>query len=61
MLDCVSKPVKWNNIDLDVYISMGIAIYPMDSDNTKGLMHSADNAMYSTRKKGGNSYNFYIE
>lgn len=61
MLDYVAKPVKWNNANLDVHISIGIAIYPDDSDNTKDLIHNADTAMYFTKKKGGKDYNFYIE
>lgn len=61
MLDYVAKPVKWNNASLDVHISIGIAIYPDDSDKTKDLIHNADTAMYFTKKKGGNDYNFYIE
>ncbi|MBU3188903.1 diguanylate cyclase [Clostridium bowmanii] len=60
MLDYVAKPVQWNNVNLDVDISIGIAIYPGDSDNMKDLIHNADNAMYFTKKKGGKDYNFYI-
>ena len=61
MLECVAKPVKWNDFDLEVSISIGIAIYPEDGESKKGIIHNADNAMYSTKQKGGNSYNFYIE
>jgi diguanylate cyclase (GGDEF)-like protein/PAS domain S-box-containing protein len=61
MLDYIAKPVKWNNVNLDVHISIGIAIYPDDSDNTKDLIHNADTAMYFTKKKGGKAFNFYIE
>ncbi|MEK6266080.1 MAG: diguanylate cyclase [Clostridium sp.] len=41
-----------------IYISIGIAIYTEDSDNIEGLIHNADSAMYSIKKKGGNAYNF---
>ncbi|MGH4139012.1 diguanylate cyclase domain-containing protein [Clostridium sp.] len=60
MLEYVAKPVQWNNVNLDVDISIGIAIYPDDSENMKDLIHNADNAMYFTKKKGGKDYNFYI-
>ena len=61
MLDYVAKPVQWNNVNLDVDISIGISIYPNDSDNMKDLIHIADSAMYFTKKKGGKDYNFYIK
>ncbi|MBU3170574.1 diguanylate cyclase domain-containing protein [Clostridium estertheticum] len=60
ILKFVNKPVKWNNVNLDVHISIGITIYPDGSDNTQGLIHNADKAMYFTKKKGGNAYSFYI-
>ncbi|MBU3160019.1 diguanylate cyclase [Clostridium frigoris] len=59
ILKSVVKPVKWNNVNLNVHISIGITIYPDGSDNTQGLIHNADSAMYFTKKKGGNSYSFY--
>ena len=58
VIDYVAKPVKWNNVNLDVHISIGIAIYPEQSDNMKDLIHNADSDMYLTKKKGGNAYNF---
>ncbi|MBW9171405.1 diguanylate cyclase [Clostridium estertheticum] len=60
ILKFVNKPVKWNDVNLDVHISIGITIYPDGSDNTQGLIHNADRAMYFTKKKGGNAYSFYI-
>ncbi|MFT5873918.1 MAG: diguanylate cyclase (GGDEF)-like protein [Clostridium sp.] len=60
MIDYVAKPVKWNNVNLDVNISIGISIYPDESDNIKNLIHNADSAMYFTKKKGGNAYSFNI-
>ncbi|MBU3154882.1 diguanylate cyclase [Clostridium estertheticum] len=60
ILKFVNKPVKWNNVNLDVHISIGITIYPDGSDSTQGLIHNADRAMYFTKKKGGNAYSFYI-
>lgn len=59
ILDYVAKPVIWNNVNLDVHISIGIATYPEASDNIEGLIHNADSAMYSVKKKGGNAHNFY--
>lgn len=59
VVDYVGKPILWNNRYLDVYISIGIAIYPEDSENTEALIHNADSAMYYTKQKGGNAYSFF--
>jgi len=56
--DCISKPVIWEGNTIEVHISIGISIYPESSNNIKGLIHSADNAMYIVKQKGGNSYIF---
>lgn len=54
-------PVQWNNVSFDVNVSAGISIYPCDACDRMGLTHCADNAMYHTKRKGGNSYNFYSD
>lgn len=58
ILNCISKPIEWEGNTLDVRISIGISIYPESSDNIKGLIHCADNAMYIVKQNGGNSYNY---
>lgn len=60
LLNYIVKPIKWNDFYLNVYISIGIAIYPEDSNNTQGLIHIADSAMYSIKQKCGNGYSFYV-
>jgi len=47
-----------NNIQLDVSASMGIAMYPEDSDKADGLMQFADIALYVCKDKH-NSYELY--
>lgn len=59
ILDIVSNPVEWNNVNLDIHLSIGISIYPDDSTELKGLINCADSAMYSIKQKGGNGYNFH--
>lgn len=59
VLEYVAKPVKWNNDNLDVHISIGIAIYPNDSADVQGLISNADSAMYSIKQNGGNYYKCY--
>jgi len=59
VVDYVAKPILWNNRSLNVYISIGISIYPEDAENTEALIHNADSAMYYTKQKGGNAYSFF--
>ncbi len=45
--------------ELRVTCSMGISIYPDDSDETDTLLRYADIAMYSAKENGRNRYYFY--
>jgi len=40
-------------------VSFGIATYPNDGKKAGDLLHHADMALYQSKKKGGNQYNFY--
>lgn len=59
ILDTVATPVKWNNVELEVHLSIGISIYPNDSTDAEELVHCADSAMYFIKQRGGNRYNFF--
>jgi diguanylate cyclase (GGDEF)-like protein len=39
--------------------SIGISLYPSDSDNTDTLLKYADNAMYYAKKQGKNCFQYY--
>lgn len=58
ILDDVAKPIQWEDAALDVRLSIGIAVFPQDSVDSKGLIQYADNAMYAIKQRGGNNYNF---
>jgi diguanylate cyclase (GGDEF)-like protein/PAS domain S-box-containing protein len=58
ILDCVTNPVEWEGNTLDIHISIGISTFPESADNIKGLIHSADSAMYAVKQKGGNAYSY---
>ena len=49
--------------DREIYVSasIGISIYPIDSDNSTTLLKQADIAMYYIKKQGSNSYQFYAD
>jgi diguanylate cyclase (GGDEF)-like protein/PAS domain S-box-containing protein len=61
ILDAVCKPVRLSDCDLNLNISLGIAIYPEVSGNKEALIHCADTAMYEIKQRGGNSYKIYSE
>jgi len=42
-------------------VSIGIAIFPSDSDNEEGLFKRADAAMYRSKQNGRNSIHLYSE
>jgi len=44
--------------ELSLGCSIGIAIYPDDTNETKKLLIDADNAMYAAKKSGKNTYKF---
>jgi EAL domain-containing protein (putative c-di-GMP-specific phosphodiesterase class I) len=50
---------KGTGIQHNVSSSIGVAIYPNDSDNYDSLIKFADIAMYCSKSKGKNTYTFY--
>ncbi len=39
--------------------SIGVTIYPLDSNNAENLLKNADTAMYRAKQEGGNGYRFF--
>ncbi|MDC7218992.1 MAG: EAL domain-containing protein [Spirochaetales bacterium] len=52
-------PIKLNDSQTHITISLGIAMYPLDGDDTGSLLKKADNAMYQAKRQGRNGYVFY--
>lgn len=55
----ISEPVILNGQEIIISVSMGVAIYPEDGDNTEELLKSADTAMYKAKTNGKNGYQFF--
>ncbi len=47
-------PVRCDDIDLDVSLSMGVAVSSPECDTAAGLLHQADVAMYEAKRAGRN-------
>lgn len=59
ILKRIEEPIEIESREFRVSASIGIAIYPDDSQNADSLIRSADVAMYRAKLNGINSYSFY--
>lgn len=55
----LNRSILWERHELFITSSIGISLSPDDGDNAEELMKKADNAMYQSKVKGGNSYQLY--
>ena len=55
----LSKPFDLKGQACHVGASIGISIFPEDSDNPVKLVKQADEAMYLAKQSGKNTYRFY--
>jgi diguanylate cyclase (GGDEF)-like protein len=55
----VSKPVAWNQNDLKVGATLGVAIVAADHADADAVLHAADLAMYQGKKDGRGNYRFF--
>lgn len=59
ILQSFAEPFVFNNMEFVVPPSIGISLYPEDSDEANILMKNADSAMYRAKDEGGNGYQFF--
>jgi len=55
------KDEHGENTIVSIGVSIGIAVFPDDGDNSEQLIKNADLAMYSAKEGGKNRYSFYDE
>ena len=58
MLQQVAQSISLDQGEVVVGVSIGIAVYPEDARDAEGLIRIADQAMYSVKQGGKNSYGF---
>ena len=59
MLEAMTAPFYLNGEVAYVSASIGIAIFPIDTDSYEELIKNADQAMYLVKKSGRNNYTFF--
>lgn len=60
ILDSFKNPFLLNNEEHYSSPSIGISLYPKDGNDDKSLIKKADIAMYLAKKRGKNTYQFFI-
>ncbi|MCC7326182.1 MAG: PAS domain-containing protein [Burkholderiales bacterium] len=61
LIDAVALPFEIEGHDIFVTSSIGIAVYPDDSDDPEELLKHADVAMYRSKDLAGNTYQYIDE
>ncbi|MDD5581446.1 MAG: EAL domain-containing protein [Methylobacter sp.] len=59
ILESLTLPVDIDQHKVFVSVSIGISIYPNNSQNMDGLLADADGAMHHAKKLGKNNYQFF--
>lgn len=59
LLKNITPDLTINDQEMGVSPSIGIAIYPEDGTDLEMLLKHADSAMYASKRKGGNCFNFF--
>jgi len=61
ILEAFREPFVFDEHELRITISIGIAIYPNDGDDAGALVKNADIAMYCAKSQGRDSYQCYTQ
>jgi diguanylate cyclase (GGDEF)-like protein len=59
ILPTIARPVVIASREICVTCSMGISVYPRDGDAAETLLKNADMAMFRSKSKGGDCFNFF--
>jgi len=59
LLTRLSEPFEIEGHSIAITASMGIGIFPEGANDSAGLIHQADSAMYAVKRGGGNAVRCY--
>ena len=59
IMENLKEPLKIDDLELNINLSVGVSIYPDDSDDIDTLIRYADKAMYASKITSGGSFEFY--
>ena len=59
LLQDIAAPIQLDSGRYDLSASVGVSVYPDDSDNLESLHRHADAAMYLAKSEGRNRYHFF--
>lgn len=59
ILDILAQPVVVDEREVYVSASIGVTVYPADSDDPEMLIRNADVAMYRAKEQGGNTCQYF--
>jgi len=60
IITVMADPFVINEHELAASVSIGISLYPNDSDDIDALLKNADKAMYRAKNKGENNFHFFL-
>jgi diguanylate cyclase (GGDEF)-like protein len=60
MIQVLSEPIRIDEHELRLSVSIGIALYPTDGAEVDTLLKHADTAMYGAKEAGRNNYQFFV-
>ncbi|MBD3562365.1 diguanylate cyclase, partial [Planktothrix sp. FACHB-1355] len=58
IIDAITQPFVLNGQTINVTISIGISLFPLNGDEMNALIKNADAAMYRAKQQGKNKYEF---
>lgn len=61
IIDKLAQPLHIHENELVITSSIGIALYPSDTEDINTLIKFADTAMYKAKESGRNAYKYYSE
>lgn len=59
ILPAISQPLAVDSEEIVLTCSAGISVYPADAEDGDTVLRNADTAMYRTKEKGGNAFEYY--